>query len=249
MRIALNQLEMRWEDKTANLATAKAAVKAAAARGCDIIAFPEMTLTGFSMNTDATAEPPGGPSERAFAELAAENGVAILAGLVERTERGCANLAVFFDSEGSIAAKYVKSRLFPLAGEPERHIPGDGPKPFPVAGTPAAALICYDLRFPELFRAVAEDVRIFFVIANWPAARSDHWKTLLKARAIENQCFVAGVNRTGTAPDGTEHSGDSAIFAPDGAQTPRLDIDGPNLVFEIDPDAVDAHRRRYPFLR
>ncbi|NOY76220.1 MAG: carbon-nitrogen family hydrolase [Kiritimatiellaeota bacterium] len=248
MRLLTAQLNLVWEDKAANLALVEKAVETASSERCDLLVLPEMTLTGFSMNTAVTAEAPGGDSERAFAELAELRSLAIVAGLVERRETGCANVAVVFDSTGEVVAKYAKTRLFPLSGEPDAHIPGDGMKSFKLRGVSAAVAVCYDLRFPELFREVASDVSMIFVIANWPASRSDHWTALLKARAIENQCFVIGVNRTGADSDGTLHSGGSAVFAPDGAETLPVSTNGDFLLFDIDPAVVDEHRRRYPFL-
>lgn len=237
-----------WENKPANLAKVENAAKFAADNACDMLLLPEMTLTGFSMNTAITAEQPNGESERAFAKIAKQRGLAILAGLVEKRDTGCANIAALFDSDGSLVAKYAKTHLFPLSGEEKRHIPGDGAAVFQFNDTSMATAICYDLRFPELFRAVASNVSVIFVIANWPACRATHWTTLLQARAIENQCFIVGVNRTGAEPDGTLYSGDSAIFAPDGEKLDPVLIDGDNMIFEFDPSIVVAHRKRFPFL-
>lgn len=248
MKISIYQINAFWEDKNRNLELVESAAKFAHDNACDMLALPEMTLTGFSMNSATTAEQPQGESECAFAKIAAQCEIAILAGLVEKRETGSANLAILFDSNGSTVAKYAKTHLFPLSGEDKSHIPGYGTTAFKFNDTPMAMTICYDLRFPELFKAVARNVSVIFVIANWPACRVDHWTTLLKARAIENQCFIIGVNRTGTDPDGTLYSGDSAIFAPNGEQLKPTLTEGDNLIFEFDPSMTEEQRRRFPFI-
>lgn len=237
-----------WEDKPRNMELVESAAKFAEDNVCDMLVLPEMTLTGFSMNPAITAEQQGGYSELAFARIAKQHEIAILAGLVEKREAGSANIAALFDANGSVVAKYAKTHLFPLSGEDKCHIPGDGANVFQLQNTPMSVAICYDLRFPELFRSVARRVSVIFVIANWPACRVDHWTTLLKARAIENQCFIIGVNRTGADPDGTLYSGDSAIFAPNGEKLKPTLTEEDNLIFEFDPSIVVAHRKRFPFL-
>jgi predicted amidohydrolase len=236
-----------WEDKSRNLKLLESAAKFASDNACDILTLPEMTLTGFSMNTATTAESPNGESEQSFAKIAKQHKISILAGLVEKQDAGFANLALFFDSDGSILAKYAKTHLFPLSGEDECHIPGEGVSVFNFHGTRMSTTICYDLRFPELFRPIASEISMIFVIANWPACRIDHWTTLLKARAIENQCFIVGANRTGVDPDGTLYSGHSAVFTPDGEKLEPLLIDGDILIFEFDPSVAEEQRIRFPF--
>ena len=248
MRLALHQLNTVWENKSANLAAVEKAANFAVEHGCDALILPEMTLTGFSMDTSVTAELPGGSSEKAFAKIADSLSLAIIAGLVERRSEGCANIALYIDSVGCVVEKYAKTHLFPLAGEPDSHNPGAGTRVFYFIGTPAALAVCYDLRFPELFREVSREASLFIVIANWPASRSEHWMTLLRARAIENQVFAIGVNRTGEDPDGTLYSGGSAIFAPDGSAVQPTLAEGDFLIFNIDQGMVSEHRKRYPFL-
>lgn len=207
-----------------------------------------MCTTGFSMNTAVTSESPNGPSLQRFAKLAEKYNINIIAGLVEKAGEKSANIAAVFDRKGNIIAKYAKNRLFAFAGEDKVHIPGICTETFKIDNVPCSTFICYDLRFPELFRKVAKDVSMIFVIANWPAVRKDHWDALLKARAIENQCFVIGVNRTGIDGNSIEYSGGSVIYDPNGELVSTPDLSDEYAVFDIDPDIVQTHRAKFPFI-
>ena len=248
MKTALIQLDIEWEDKEKNLSRIESFIKKAASDGCGVAVLPEMCITGFSMNTDITSELPNGPSQKKIAGFAEKYNINIIAGLVEKTGEKSANTAAVIDRTGNIIAKYAKNRLFDFAGEQKFHMPGISQEVFNIDRVPCSVFICYDLRFPELFRKVAKDVSVIFVIANWPAVRQKHWKALLKARAIENQCFIIGVNRTGTDGNGIEYSGGSAIFSPDGDIVSTPNPKEEYSVFEFDTDMVSEHRKKFPFL-
>jgi predicted amidohydrolase len=222
-----------------------------------------MCTTGFSMEPGGHAEPLGGIQTKTLAELAREHDLWILAGLSMRdgmdTTASSAptlfNGAVFFSPTGDIPSIYRKQRLFSPAGEDEHYLAGEQPAVLMIDGVRVSPFICYDLRFPELFRAVAADVDAFLIIANWPAARGAHWDILVRARAIENLCHVIAVNRDGVG-DGVAYDGRSIAYGPWGeeladARTGRELAEGsarPRIV-EIDAAKVAAVRAKYPFLR
>jgi predicted amidohydrolase len=213
-----------------------------------------MCTTGFTMHPEDWAEPVDGPSARRLAAMAAVDKVWLLAGLAVRASASGAeppvmhNVAALFDPSGRLHATYAKQRVFTFAGEHESYVPGDAPVVVDIEGVRISPFICFDLRFPELFRAVATDVDAIVLIANWPAERRAHWDVLVRARAIENQCFVIGVNRTGDG-GGVHYDGGSAAYGPWGESLPNLSRtqDGPAIV-SIDVDRVREIRARYPFL-
>ncbi len=236
MRIALAQTNIIWEDKQANLARAEAFL---ASTDAEVVLFPEMSLTGFSMHTDVTAEicksaaaiqlreqmhstpsmtklPTTGWTLAQIAALARRYHKTIGIGWVKKTEPLCENHYSIITPEGKIAMDYAKLHPFSY-GEEHEHFQGGKALCTGTLGEFQAGLgICYDLRFPEQFRAMVPEAEIFIVSANWPEARTSHWKALLAARAIENQCYVAGVNCCGDM-DGQYYSGDSGLYAPDGS--------------------------------
>jgi predicted amidohydrolase len=158
------------------------------------------------------------------------------------------NIAVVYDRKGELIARYTKLHPFSFAKEDQYYIAGNNTVLFNIDGMPASVFICYDLRFPEVFRSVAKEVQAIFVIANWPAARKEHWETLLKARAIENQCFVIGVNRTGKDGNGLCYSGDSCIFDPSGNKICSGGENDEFLIGEFNPHDVIETRSKFPFL-
>jgi predicted amidohydrolase len=142
----------------------------------------------------------------------------------------------------------VKQRVFSFAGEHESYVPGHAPVVFTIEGVRISPFICFDLRFPELFREVAAQADAIALIANWPAERRAHWDVLVRARAIENQSFMIAVNRTGEG-GGVRYDGGSVAYGPWGEALPRLSGPkaGPAIV-SIDVQRVREIRARYPFL-
>nr|WP_256438101.1 nitrilase-related carbon-nitrogen hydrolase [Thiomicrorhabdus sp. 6S3-12] len=192
---------------------------------CQLLLLPEMFASGFSMHPEKFAESPQGEISQAVSVLALEHRLNILAGVaqsVEQTEgrREFYNRALYWAQTGTLKHSYSKQRLFAYAGENRIYNAGEQNRSFQIecAGQSlrAAVFICYDLRFPELFRQLAREVEIVFVLANWPSSRQTHWRTLLKARAIENQCFVVGVNRVGEDKNGLHYAGGSVVFNANG---------------------------------
>ena len=250
MKIALIQMDIAWESKKANYARAENFFRRAAGESCDIIVFPEMFSTGFSMNISAIAEDERGETSRVLSELAKKYGLNVIAGFAAKKpgRKKLRNLAVAFDRKGSVIATYAKMHPFSFAKEDKYFSSGNTRVIFHIEGIPASVFICYDLRFPEIFRDIAGGVQAIFVLANWPGSRRDHWETLLKARAIENQCFVIGVNRTGKDGNGIMYPGASHVYDPMGND---ICSGGPKEQFiacEIDPEEVTKVRCRFPFL-
>ncbi len=219
MKIALGQLDMVWEDKKASLVKAEQMVRMAAQGQADMILFPEMSLTGFSMNLHAVAEKgESSGSVAAMSEIAARYGVAVgfgWAALPESDGAKGTNRFTLIGPEGSVLAEYRKIHPFRYGGEADFYQGGEELVTVPWHGHTWGLFICYDLRFPEVFQLVSGQADILLVIANWPASRSDQWTALLKARAIENQSYIVGVNCVGSRND-LDYSGDSAVFDPIG---------------------------------
>ncbi|HWW00706.1 MAG TPA: nitrilase-related carbon-nitrogen hydrolase [Candidatus Acidoferrum sp.] len=203
MNILALQPDIAWENKPANFEKVRRLLTQAAPEKNSLVILPEMFATGFSMNTGAMAEPAGGPTEQFLAGTAKEFGVCLLGGAVVLGKSGHArNKALVFSSAGELISFYAKMRPFTPGGESEHYTAGEHPTMFRWEECAVSPFICYDLRFPELFRQAAAMHRpeLFIVIASWPEKRILHWVRLLQARAIENQAYVVGVNRVGKDP-------------------------------------------------
>jgi omega-amidase len=251
VKAALSQINTAWEDRRKNYEKAYTFAKKAADDKCDLIVFPEMFNTGFSMNLSAIADEDIGETTSLLSGIAKNNNINLIAGFPIKSpaEDKGRNMAVVYDRKGMLVATYTKMHPFCLAGEEKHYVAGDSVTVVDIDGMPSSVFICYDLRFPEIFRRVAKKVKAIFVIANWPALRDDHWEALLKARAIENQCFMIGVNRTGTDANGISYSGSSCIFGPMGELACSANETDEYIVCDFDPAKVDEVRTQYPFLR
>jgi predicted amidohydrolase len=246
--IAGLQLDVAWEDRAANFERVRVLAGKARDRGADLLVLPEMFATGFSLDTKITAEPPTGETPRFMSELARELEIGVVGGYVQRRRQGRgANMSLAVDRRGRVVAEYVKTHLFSFMDEDRAHEAGAGPRQFAFEGVPIASFICYDLRFPELFRLVADSAAAVIVIASWPSARQAHWDALLRARAIENQLYVVGVNRAGQG-GGLEYTGGSAIVDPMGQVLAHAGDSENTIVAEIDTDEVERTRTEMPFL-
>jgi len=251
MKIALVQMDIRWEDREANLERAGSFLEDAARGGADAALLPEMFTTGFSMNPVAHDDNEDGRTHSFLSGIARRLGINIVAGygVVNKAGGKGRNIARAYGRVGEAAGTYVKMHPFSHAGEDRHFEAGTSPALFALDGVPASVFICYDLRFPEVFRQVAREARLVCVLANWPASRDDHWISLLKARAIENQCFVAGVNRAGTDGSGLSYRGHSAIFGPSGETVCSCGEAEEVRICSLDPDEAERVRAKYPFLK
>lgn len=253
LTVALGQYDIGWHAPEASLAAAETLISRAAAGGARLVVLPEMATTGFTMDT-TQATPLNGPVVSRLGELAKRSNVWLVAGVAAREESSTdaqgpctVNTSIAFDPEGKVAAVHRKQRLFAYGGEHQHYRPGTTPTCVTIDGVRTALFICYELRFPEIFGAVARNVDAMVLIANWPAARRAHWDALLEARAIENQCYFVGVNRIGTG-GGLTYDGGSAAFSPWGEQLTPDTSSGVPLV-TLDVHKVAEIREKYPFLR
>jgi omega-amidase len=244
------QFDIAWEDKPANFATVRRLLAQAAPHKASLVVLPEMFATGFSMNVAQVAEAYGGETEQFLGSLAKEFGIYVVAG-ASMHGRDCRarNKAVVFSPDGQLLAFYAKMRPFTPGGESEHYVAGERPVTFRWTEATVSPFVCYDLRFPELFReaAAAHRPELFVVIASWPEKRIHHWVALLQARAIENQAYVIGVNRIGTDPF-YSYSGRSIIVDPQG--TIVADAGGAEVVIsaELDLPNLRKYREGLPFL-
>lgn len=244
------QWNLVWEDKEANFRRAEQLLLRSRPPKGSLVLLPEMFATGFTMNVLAAAEPPEGPTWRFLADTARRFGIFLHGGLVIADGAGRArNESITFSPQGVPVARYAKMHLFSYAGESRRYAPGDRPCVFSWGESPVGTAICYDLRFPELFRTmVTAGAVVFAVIACWPAARAEHWRVLTAARAIENLCYLAAVNRCGSEPNGLPYAGGSRILDPRGRILAEAGEDDDVISAEVDFDDLDQYRREFPAL-
>ena len=247
MRAALVQMDLAWEEWPANHARAAQHLKRAADAGADLAILPEMFASGFSMNVAKTAQPPGGPTEQWLRGMARGLGLSLLAGVAETGAPLPVNSALLVSPEGEVR-RYHKIHPFSYAGEERVFGGGSRVVTWEIAGARVTPLVCYDLRFPEPFRLAASETDVYAVIANWPDRRRAHWQTLLRARAIENQAFVLGVNRVGDG-DGIHYAGDSAAISPWGETLASAAEIETVLMVDLDPKEVESSRARFSALR
>jgi len=251
------QFDSVWENTVANLETLQTKYAMLSKERCDLVVLPELFHAGFSMQPEIFSESIEGEVSQALVDLAKQNSINIVAGVAQRKVRSNCdgkqvnffNTALAFNSKGEQIGFYAKQKLFSYANEDKRYTVGYKPEIIHISGEPFALFICYDLRFPELFREVANKVKGFIVLANWPTTRQTHWEALLKARAIENQCFVIGVNRIGQDGNGLQYSGGSNVISPQGELLLYADKHTELSVVEIDLKEVDEVRKQYPFLK
>lgn len=246
MRVALLQMDMAWEDAEENHRRARRLLGEARAQGAELAVLPEMFSTGFSMDTTKVAQPPGGPSETFLREAARDLGLTVIASIPESSDPRPYNMCIVMSPSGEVA-RYAKIHPFSYAREHEHYGAGQRVVTVSVGGVRITPLVCYDLRFPEPFRVAAAETDLFTVVANWPEPRREHWRTLLRARAIENQAYVVGVNRVGKG-DGARYVGDSAAIAPLGETLVEGDAAERVLICEVEPERVAKLRARFPAL-
>ena len=248
MRIAAVQHDIVWEDRDANFARLAPWVARAAGAGAELVLLTETFSTGFSM-TPGIGEPEGGPSARFLQAQAAEHGVWVGGTCPEIAIEGELpyNSFVLAGPDGT-THRYRKLHPFTHAGEHERFRAGEKPATVEIGGLRITPFICYDLRFANVFWDVAPHTDVYLVPANWPSPRRHHWQTLLQARAIENQAYVVGCNRVGTAGDGTEHVGDSRIVSPMGELLVTASGVEAILLADVDAAEVAATRAKFAFL-
>lgn len=216
MRIALIQLGIRYGEPNVNFERAKKMVKQAAADGATVVVLPELWNTGFDLKRlEEIADVDGEKTKNWLAELSEELGINIVGGSVAtKKSDGFYNTMYVTNKEGEVISEYDKVHLFSMVNEHHYLQQGNKKNVFTIEGVPMGGVICYDIRFPEWLRMhVLDGAKVLFIPAQWPAQRIDHWKLLLQARAIENQCFIIAVNSVSNHLKNT-FTGQSMAIAP-----------------------------------
>jgi predicted amidohydrolase len=248
VRIAALQHDIVWEDRDANFERLAPRIVGAVGTGAELVLLTETFSTGFSM-TPGIGEPEGGPSSQFLIAQAAAHGVWVGGTCPEIADDGQLpyNSFVLAGPDGTVH-RYRKLHPFTHAGEHERFRAGEKPVTVQIGDLRVTPFVCYDLRFADVFWQAAPETDVYLVPANWPSPRRHHWQTLLLARAIENQAYVVGCNRVGTAGDGTEHLGDSRIVSPMGELLASAAGVETIVLADVDPAEVTATRERLRFL-
>ena len=246
LNVAIIQTELDWHAPAANrdrFATRIDALEAA----CDLIVLPEMFTTGFSMDAAGMAETMGGPSLQWLAAQAEKANAAICGSLIIKDGDSYHNRFVLMQPDGSVA-HYDKRHLFQLAGEGDHYQAGSALPTFSVAGWRLRPMVCYDLRFPLWSRRREDDdFDLLVYVANWPQPRQHAWDTLLQARAIENQCYVVGVNRIGEDGNGLPYTGGSSLINYLGENIVDLGNSDQSASATLELAPLQAFREKFPF--
>jgi len=210
LKICLIQSSLYWENPQANMSMFEEKIWEIKDKP-DLILLPEMFTTGFSMNASTLAEPMNLKAFKWMKQQAKQTGAVVAGSVIIKEGENFFNRLLWMTPEGMFSF-YDKRHLFRMAGEEKIYYSGSS-KIFPeIKGWKILPLICYDLRFPVWSRNIDHEYDLLLYVANWPAARRHAWNTLLKARAIENLSYVAGLNRTGEDGKGLHYSGDSAVI-------------------------------------
>jgi predicted amidohydrolase len=244
LTVTLIQTDLAWEDIDANLAMLAAKIERIAAP-TDLVVLPEMFSTGFSMNARRLAEPMAGRAVAWMRRMAAAGGTTVTGSLMIQENGRYYNRLVWARPDGAIV-HYDKKHLFRYAGEEQVFTAGERHMTWTLKGWRIRPFICYDLRFPVWTRNLGQAYDAALFVANWPARRSAHWQALLRARAIENQAYVIGVNRVGTDGQGLEHDGHSAVIAPTGEVLfEAVDVER-SCTMELDRNLLERYRHEFP---
>ena len=246
MKAALCQFRIEYEDKQKNLQRAEQMIAAAAKEHAQIIFFPEMSFTGFSMQVAVTGEQDA-ETVRRMQQYAQQYGIAIGFGWVKKTAEKGENHYTVADKTGAVSADYVKIHPFSYSGENNYFLAGSQTAVFTCSGVTFALFICYDLRFPEIFRAVSAEAEVLVIAANWPEKRIAHWNKLLEARALENQSWVLGINCVGRQQE-LSYNGSSRAVSPEG-ETVSCMYDREGILYCEIGDEAALFRERFPALQ
>ena len=243
------QLDTVWHEPERNFKRIDGLLDEVAVEPGSLVCLPETFGTGFTMDVRGQGETPDGPSSAFMAKLAKRLQCWVVGGAVFRGRNKGANVALAFDPRGVQIARYDKIHPFSFGQEPQHYRAGRTLVSFRWDKFTVVPLICYDLRFPELFRKATFELgaEIFLVIANWPNPRGEHWTTLLAARAIENQAYVLGLNRCGHDPK-VDYPGASRILDHQGIMLAEAAEQEVVIGAAVDRGALVAWRKKFPAL-
>jgi len=244
LRVTLVQTMLHWEDAAAN--RAMFGVKLAALKGTtDLVVLPEMFTTGFSMRSKELAETMDGPTVSWMREQAKALDAALYGSVIITENGNYFNRGLFVEASGKVTV-YDKRHLFRFATEDEHYSPGTRRAVVQWRGWRLLLQVCFDLRFP-VFSRNRNDYDAILYVANWPEARRYPWSQLLIARAIENQCYVAGLNRVGMDAKGIHYSGDSVVIDPRGAAIAQVEPSTEGMAtVTLDRASLEDFRQKFP---
>jgi omega-amidase len=245
LRVALVQQDLVWQDPEANRSRFDDLLAPLAGQ-VDLVVLPEMFTTGFTMEVEKLAEPVNGPTTAWLEKTARALSAAVTGSIITKDGERFFN-RMLWAAPDSPTRSYDKRHLFRMAGEHHHYAPGKSPLCVEWRGFRVCPLVCYDLRFPVYSRRRPElDYDLLLYVASWPGVRREAWRALLKARAIENQAFVVGVNRIGTDGKGIEYTGDSVAHDFLGEPLVRLGAESAVTTVTLDGAALRAFRERFP---
>lgn len=246
MEIAVCQTDIVCNDKKYNLIAAEDYISQCAQTGAGLVLFPEMSMTGFEVEPEAIAETADENEVlNAVRGYAVQYKIAVGVGYVLGDSGKYTNRYAIIGSDGSVLCDYAKLHPFSYAGEDKRYTGGDSLEFCEIDGITICPLICYDLRFPEIFQAASKKADVIAVAANWDGRRNNHWKLLLQARALENQCYILGVNRIGT--NGREfYVGNSMVIDPEGQIIDVLEGQAGFMLANVSRERVAECREAFP---
>lgn len=252
MRIACLQMDIVYGSPTRNKMNVEAKMKQLhKSQDIDVVVLPELWTTGYDLSRlDEIGDTDGLESRQFLSNLAKHYQVNLVAGSVAKLKDGAASNTMYvFNKNGDLVSEYSKAHLFRLMDEHLYLSSGDKTGNFMLEGIPSSGLICYDIRFPEWVRThTREGSEILFVVAEWPSARIDHWRSLLVSRAIENQCYVIACNRVGEDPK-TKFGGHSVIINPWGEIISEAGTEETMLTGTIDVSMVKKIREEIPIFQ
>lgn len=248
LTVSLIQANLYWEQPEANISAFEERIWEM--ERTDLIILPEMFTTGFSMNAEKMAEPIGGRTFRWMRQMALQKAAAITGSYIVKEDKKYYNRLYFVFPDGS-AIHYDKKHLFTLAKEEEKYAAGNKRLIVDYKGWRICPMICYDLRFPVWARSRKKNHQLYeydllIYVANWPDARINAWDALLKARAIENITYCAGVNRIGTDALQKNYTGHSAIYSYKGDEL-KFSLTSENITTKLPAHLLQKFRARYPF--
>jgi len=247
LKITIFQGYLFWENTDKNLQNIELRLGAIREK-TDLIILPEMFNTGFTMNAEKLAEDMGGQTMQWMHKIAVKYSCVVTGSLIIKENNKYYNRLIWMRPDGS-NQHYDKRHLFALGKEHETYTAGSKKLIVELNGWKICPVICYDLRFPVWLRNVDEEYDLLIIVANWPERRALHWRTLIPARAIENQAYVIGVNRVGHDGNEIYHSGDSNCIDPNGKVIYYKRDEEDMYTFTIVADELEKVRRAMPFLK
>ncbi|MGC8743102.1 MAG: carbon-nitrogen family hydrolase [Verrucomicrobiia bacterium] len=249
LKVYAVQLDIIWKDATANIEKLKQTIDEVKPKPGSLVVLPEMFCSGFSMDVEAVCQRYDSPIVNELGKVTQQYKICLIAGVpVKGRGKKGSNMALGFSPQGKLIYQVAKIHSFSPAGEEKYYQSGNEVRLFNHRGWKISTFICYDLRFPEIFRAATfAGAQILLLIANWPRERASHWIPLLQTRAIENLAYVVGVNRCGNSPS-HHYDGNSVIIDPWGKIIAQADDKESVISADLSLDYVKRIRKEFPAL-